>query len=337
MTRRSNARRFSLKIVLTTVLKMSFVGGLLWWMISTDKLHLSELSVFVTSPIFLVASFAFWLFFPVLLGSLRWFILLRGAGVDARFLRTMQLQLIGFFFNAAIPGAVGGDLAKAVYVVRDEQGRKTAAMLSILLDRIAGLVGLFSIAFFASLLNLESLLQNPMTGSLVVGLAIGMVFIVMFVALVFFPHKNGRDPFERILQRDLPGLSVLSKIYAALRAYRHVPMVLFQAWVLSVALQVAAMLYFWFTTYVVTGQQPAMADFMIIFPFGAIATAIPVAPGGLGVGHLAYEKLYLLVGLNGGANVFNVFVLGQLTLNLLGFFPWIAMKSKIPVTESVQV
>ncbi len=37
-----------------------------------------------------------------------------------------------------------------------------------------------------------------------------------------------------------------------------------------------------------------------IFPIGMLLTALPLAPGGLGVGHLAFEKLYQLIGLSEG-------------------------------------
>jgi uncharacterized membrane protein YbhN (UPF0104 family) len=64
-----------------------------------------------------------------------------------------------------------------------------------------------------------------------------------------------------------------------------------------------------------------------IFPFGILVTALPLAPGGLGVGHAAFDRLFSMVGLPGGANVFNVYVLTQLVLNLLGVFPYLYMKS----------
>ena len=42
-----------------------------------------------------------------------------------------------------MPGAVGGDIIKAFYVCRENSQRKTPVLLSILLDRIIGLLGLF--------------------------------------------------------------------------------------------------------------------------------------------------------------------------------------------------
>ena len=54
---------------------------------------------------------------------------------------------------------------------------------------------------------------------------------------------------------------------------------------------------------------------------------MPLSPGGLGIGHLVFERLFSLIGVaSGGANVFNVVFFGQLSLNLLGFFPYILLR-----------
>ncbi len=51
-------------------------------------------------------------------------------------------------FNLVIPGAVGGDLIKAAYLVR-MQIKKTQAIASMVIDRILGLLGLFILAAIA--------------------------------------------------------------------------------------------------------------------------------------------------------------------------------------------
>ncbi len=56
----------------------------------------------------------------------------------------LQLQMIGLFFNATMPGSVGGDIVKGFYIIKDQhQGDKTPAMLTVLFDRIVGLMALF--------------------------------------------------------------------------------------------------------------------------------------------------------------------------------------------------
>ena len=54
----------------------------------------------------------------------------------------MLLGFIGVVFNLVIPGAVGGDLIKAAYLVRMHI-KKTQAIASMVIDRIVGLLALF--------------------------------------------------------------------------------------------------------------------------------------------------------------------------------------------------
>ena len=81
----------------------------------------------------------------------RWYLLVRV--IEPRFtLRsTMLLGFIGNVFNLVIPGAVGGDLIKAAYLVRMHI-KKTQAVASMVIDRILGLLGLFVLAAIAGTL-----------------------------------------------------------------------------------------------------------------------------------------------------------------------------------------
>ena len=49
-----------------------------------------------------------------------------------------------------------------------------------------------------------------------------------------------------------------------------------------------------------TNQAGVVHDMVILIPFGFLANALPVTPGGLGVGELAFDNLFALAGLTGG-------------------------------------
>ena len=78
----------------------------------------------------------------------RWFFLVRVIEPRFKFSATVLLGFIGMVFNLVIPGAVGGDLIKAAYLVR-MRIRKTQAIASMVIDRIVGLLGLFILASIA--------------------------------------------------------------------------------------------------------------------------------------------------------------------------------------------
>lgn len=328
------------KKIAVNVMKMTIVVLLLWWMIASGKLSLDQMAVVFKRPDVIAASIAVWVIGPVLLGTWRWWLLMRGANLECLYFRAMRLQLVGFFFNTAMPGAVGGDIVKAIYIMRDQKvsNGKTPAMLTVLLDRIVGLMGLFVMGVIAAAFSYDRLTQNPVTAQLMAGLGVVVVLSLVFLGIVFIPYKDGRDPVLRLLSLRLPLLSILKKIYEALRAYQERPMILISTIGISVCIQLMFLSFMGFVGRILYGESSFDAALLApIFPFGILVTAIPLAPGGLGVGHAAFDKLFTLVGLPGGANVFNVYVISQLLLNMLGIIPYLSMKSLPVEAESHKV
>ncbi len=77
-----------------------------------------------------------------LVSSYRWRLLARALGFPGRWIRYVQYYFVGMYFNLFLPTGVGGDLLKAMYLIR-ERPAKLAATLSILMDRITGLAAMF--------------------------------------------------------------------------------------------------------------------------------------------------------------------------------------------------
>ena len=313
-----------------TLLKLGIALSLVGYLVQQGKLDFSKLTILIEKPEVLVATVLGWIVVLVLMISWRWQLLLRGMGLEASFPRVLQLYLIGLFFNSTMPGAVGGDIIKAVYVMRDHRAKnKTPAMLTILLDRIIGLMGLFLIGAVAVSLKLPTFWASPMLKPIVLMIYGLLVFTVVFYAVVFIPVAEERDPFRKMIQFQIPGFGILRKIYAALLVYRDNPATLVYALLISVAVQTCTLSYF---LYLTGTMFPEMAfdvfDFAAIYPVGILATALPLAPGGLGVGHVAFDSLYHFIGMEHGADVFNVYLLASITLSLSGIVPYLFVKKK---------
>ena len=75
-----------------------------------------------------------------LVAGWRWKILLRVQGIQLGWLRLFALLLIGVLFNFIVPGGTGGDLVKIFYLLKETPGKRTAALLSVLVDRLIGLI-----------------------------------------------------------------------------------------------------------------------------------------------------------------------------------------------------
>jgi glycosyltransferase 2 family protein len=83
-------------------------------------------------------------------------------------------------------------------------------------------------------------------------------------------------------------------------------------------------------TRALTAQQVTYAQISTVFPIGLLSLVLPIAPSGFGVGHLAFDRLFSIVGLHDGATVFNVFLLGQIMPNVVGLLPYLALRSELP-------
>lgn len=60
-------------------------------------------------------------------------------------------------------------------------------------------------------------------------------------------------------------------------------------------------------------------------PLGLMATAVPISPAGMGVGHAIFGTLFGYYGITGGASLFNLYFLSMVFINLLGLFPYLVL------------
>ena len=310
-----------------TVLKLSLAAALIVWLVSSGKLDFSQLAVAYRYPSILIATVAYWLVCLVLLGAQRWRLLVKAVGYKLSWRRAIHLQQIGFFFNTTMPGAVGGDLIKVYYVIRDNKDKgKSLAFLSILLDRLVGLGGVFSIGLFVIFTHFSQVLASPILMSLLSMLLSFVLCLVVFFGAALYRYR-GEDPFLKLLKLPIWGFSFIRHLYEALREYRNHRRVVWYALLISIFNQMISLsLFCLITNKMLPDQAINWAGIATIFPLGALVTALPIAPGGLGLGHVAFENLFRMIGLTQGANVFNLFTLTQLTLNVTGVIPYLYLK-----------
>lgn len=311
-------------------LKLFFACGILAWLIRSGKLDFTELTFFIKHPATFVIPSIGWFVFILILGAYRWRTLLLGIGLQTMFYRVVQLHWIGLFFNTTMPGAVGGDLIKGVYVIQDHRNFRTKAALTILLDRVIGLMGLFTIGGVMAVFNLRDLLENSVLCSLTIFVLAVCGGIIVFFFLVFFPVREHVDPVRKILTIRFPGSEAIRKVYEALLIYQERPWVLVKAWAASVVLQGYVLAVIIFFTFMINGSLPSMSKLIPLLSIALLLTALPLAPAGIGVGHVAFGQMFKIAGAENGANVFNAYMLLNLFLNLTGSIAYIFFKGSTP-------
>jgi len=327
---------YAMKKLLIILLKILLVGSILVYLVQSGRLNFEKLMLFKDAPEILALMVGVLVLVVVPMATFRWWLLLRAIGVQVNPKQTFILTWIGNFFNTTLPGAVTGDVVKGYYVIKaqHEEGR-TRAFMTLLIDRIVGLFGLIVMAFLALVLNLELILSQERLHSLAWMITVLFGGTVVFYAIAVFPFKEGRDPFIRLFQR-LPAKKISLKVYSAFKSYQHQKSTLLLTLLLAIGIHTLIALLFFQVANLMGLKEMELATQFFLMPIGLITVAIPLAPGGIGIGHAAFESLYQLAGFSGGADIFNLFVIVQLGVYLLGGIPYFLYSSKYKIPEEQQ-
>lgn len=129
--------RFLLQVAISAALVLLLVRALDW-------ARLAELLARTDHGLALAAS----LLVPVVIGllALRLRLLVRAQGIPLTVGRAIGLTWAGQFFNSVLPGSTGGDVLKIYELCRLAPTQKTAAAVSILVDRLSALLALLVLA-----------------------------------------------------------------------------------------------------------------------------------------------------------------------------------------------
>lgn len=248
-----------------------------------------------------------------LCGIKRWQILLRAQGLDTSFAEAFRLTFIGFFFNNVVPGLTGGDVVKAVLIARRHPGRGPDAVSTVIVDRVIGLLMLALVAGVAVLFALEQYGE--------IGLYIGFILAGASLGIPLFLSRRVRRKLglDWLLER-MPGSAILKRLDEAFRLYRQRPREMAWALALSIAAHVCNI-----ASVALIGldlgvgpenglEEPAALTYAVIVPITMIVAAVPVLPGGWGVGEAAFGYFFRTVGIQNLSLSVGLSVLHRATL-----------------------
>jgi uncharacterized membrane protein YbhN (UPF0104 family) len=221
----------------------------------------------------------------------RWYLLVRV--IDPRFtLRAaVLLGFIGNVFNLVIPGAVGGDLIKAAYLVRMHV-KKTQAIASMVIDRIIGLLGLFALGSIAGALVWGTAPSDVRRLILAVWATTGLGVLVL--AAIF------AQAFTRLFPGLGRGHSRVHLIAAELNemstTYRRRPDVVGIAFAMSMGNHTLNVLAFYLVGLMLyPAMTTTIAQHFLLVPLTLFTMAVPLPFGALGLSEGVADQLFTLV------------------------------------------
>jgi uncharacterized protein (TIRG00374 family) len=245
---------------------------------------------------YLAAGFAVYLL-GLVVSFLRWYALVRV--IDARFTpgAAFLLGFIGNVFNLVIPGAVGGDFAKAAYLVRMDVNR-TQAIASMVIDRILGLLGLFLLAGAAGAFAWP-LATTPVRVLIV--LVWGAVVTGFLVLGAIFNHSLTRR-FPSLLEGHGKLAGVLHELTVMSKTYKRRLDVVAGCLGASVLVHFLMVTAFYAASLAIfPAGVPSYPRHLLIVPLILFSTAVPLPFGALGLTENVSGELFKLVTHPGGA------------------------------------
>lgn len=218
----------------------------------------------------------------------RWWRILALAGCRSSWVRTLRFTFLGMFFNLVVPGLTGGDVVKAVLVVREHPERRADALVSVVIDRMLGLWLLIGLACAVVLFGpggLEVLRWPVLLGFLAASAA---------VALVLASSLRRALRVDALLLR-LPQARRLAELDRAAKVFSRRPFELALALALSAGNHLCVFAGVLAIGHAF-GDTLAYLDYVAIVSISNVLSSLPLTPGGWGVGEKAFGSLFELSG-----------------------------------------
>jgi len=263
------------------------------------------------------------MFITVFLSSYRWWQLLTAQKFFLKLKQIFKPTYIGLAYNYLIPGGVGGDFIRLIYMLAIVPNKRAALALSIFADRFIGLLGIFVTIAITSLIKLNSIQHSAeLTVFFYFAFAIVALTLIGVAVSIMLPQRLGLSALiEKRFGHNQIAKMLLS-LLDALYIYRQNEKVFFKAVAVSVLIQfmIAFTVYLIGLSFGFTGIS--IIDYCFATMITQIANLIPLTPGGIGVGEMAFAQVLSLFE-SGAVHPYANIFLGYRLLNMLISVPGI--------------
>jgi glycosyltransferase 2 family protein len=224
--------------------------------------------------------------FPVVffIVSYRWYLLLGAIQIRMSYWQAFMLNMVGSFYNTFMPGSTGGDLLKAYYASKLTPHR-TRAVLSVIVDRVIGLLALVVLGGVMSTIGLFMIDHSDPAWQKCKQIAIGSLAIILGTAvalLIFYTPTLRRVTGLDWIIRRLPMQKHVQQAIVTMEMYKQRPLLVLGVIAITIPVH---------STVVVSGTLAGMAFglplhplyYWVVIPVVVLAASIPISPQGVGV------------------------------------------------------
>lgn len=242
-----------------------------------------------------------------IISAKKWEIISEYLGFKKSFSAYVSMYFLGMFYNSFLPTNIGGDVVKIVKLNDKSENSGKRALVSVLFDRLSGvavLVGFIIVGFMINNTNNSTL--QIVSYSLILLLILGCIFTFYIAKHPDIFHSKLKKYIETILVPVFNKDCILGIVVYS---------VVFHIIVIAIHYCIAQMFNFPIST----------SYYLLLYPISAIAAALPISVGGIGIKEFVYVYMLKMVGIDTSSALifslsFSMIILFSSLLGLVPFF-----------------
>lgn len=281
----------SLKKSIIFSVKILIAIGLFYYFINSYPINIYSVELLLKSP--------YRIFFLLLICSLvipistcRWYLLFNSIKNKFSFKDIFFINYIGIFFNVVIPSSIGGDVYKSVYMYRKMKRNRSHAVFSVIVDKICGFMGLMIVCALGIIISWKVVKEIPLLMTLSLLIFLVLILCVAIIFFIFFTNNYFYKPIKNfVTDKEYKFGKLVIKIMDAVLHYKNNINLLLSCIGLSVLLHLSSVLFLIIIGPIFSHELIKFSDHMIALPLANLSNLIPMTPGGLGIGEIAYAQL----------------------------------------------
>lgn len=263
--------------------------ALLFVLVKKGPFNLQQLQDVILRPDILAIGIGI-IFIQIILFTWRWKLFVDQV-TQSQFFQILKLTLVGMFFNFFIPGGVGGDIVKALELSKDKSTTRAQTLSTVMSDRV---FGLFAMLTFSSIFLVYENFHAPTSSIQHFTFISVLAWLGMTATLLFFPLVFNQI-VKHLKNRTSKIFTVLEKLIHSLHftftTFRNVK-IQSKSLAISLLSQMAAIYFMFYVVVQLNTPPPSFLIFFSLCCFGFVAAALPIMPGGIGVGQAAFYILF---------------------------------------------
>ncbi|EKD70263.1 MAG: hypothetical protein ACD_46C00582G0001 [uncultured bacterium] len=232
----------------------------------------------------------------VAINAVRWQLLNNVQSINLGFSKIFISTYLGTAFNNLLPGSVGGDFVRAYYLFGKVPDRKSAIVLSILFDRITGLLGIFLTILLVGITHIGLFGNQHSLNLFFISCALICLFVVAALIISFvLPARIGISEWLESRYKGKVWVDSLLSFLEAIRIYRGAPKIIILCLGASILIQIMMVWIVILIAHMMHFPQISWMNYAIAIAVTQVANLVPITPGGIGVGEAAFSKTIILL------------------------------------------